>query len=156
MRHVCKYVCENVKLSLMRNFTSDTNEHVRTGNKNRKTMCSLEGEELTLVSIWPARSGLTSLYISRWGYNSILVMLINAKVLETMFMAKERDYVMKVFVGRIFAEFVIVIFFLKLIPVPILDVSGSLWQRRVLFTSRRRQVVSQLPRTHTFSHLADF
>lgn len=53
-------------------------------------------------------------------------MLINAKVLETMFMAKERDYVMKVFVGRIFAEFVIVIFFLKLIPVPILDISGSL------------------------------
>lgn len=35
----------------MWNFTSDTNEHVRTGNKSRKNMCSLEGEQLTLASI---------------------------------------------------------------------------------------------------------
>lgn len=53
-------------------------------------------------------------------------MLINARVLGTTFMAKERDYVMRVFVGRIFAEFLIVVSFLKLIPVSKLELSGSL------------------------------
>lgn len=157
MRYVCIYVCENAKLSLMWNFTSYTNEHVRIGNKSRKTMCSLEGEELTLVSIWPARSGLTSLCINRWGYNNIFVMLINAMVLGTTFMAKERDYVMRVFVGRIFAEFLIVVSFLKLIPVSKLELSGSLWPEESPFPLQEKTSSCRAPpRTHTFSHIAEF